>query len=413
MRRIVATALGLSIVAAFAVTSGTADTSAAAFDIVRVGSGGFGEPGINIGDDGAIYVDAPTGAPTHSRMWRSNNGGYNYTAVNFNAPFNRFPGGGDSDIALRGTRVYFLDLWVGSNAITISEDGGQTWTTGTPFTSLPLSDRQWIALGPQDPLTGLDTVYVLYALIQDPRQVMLARSRTGGLTWDAHIPVPAFAGATGYTGQLVSDGKNTLAFVWEDARVLSSAVSTDGGDTWRTKAIASNVLNVIPGVAMDGQDIHAAWIDRSWRAHTATSRDLGMTWSVPQVVSAPDTTNIFAWVDTRGDKVAVAWYGADVPSQDPNTVPADTVWSVRYTESLDNGGTFDTSISVEPAKTGIICTRGLGCDGLGTVGRELADFLSVAIAADGRSIIVFGGQVPGGIRSAVQRPSSDVPPPPA
>ncbi|HEX9712495.1 MAG TPA: sialidase family protein [Actinomycetota bacterium] len=405
MRRMIALVAGLLTITALALTPSRADVPTFA-PWVQVGTG-ISEPGVHVGPDGTIFVDGPSGLGVHSKLWRSTDGGNSYDEIVFSRGLSRLPGGGDSDVAIRttpnGQRVYYLDLWAGSNSISVSEDNGETWVIGTPFTSLPLSDRQWIALGPVDPLTGLDTVYVLYALIQEPRQVMIARSTTGGLTWEGHFPAPALLDARGFTGQLVSDEQGFLAFVWEDGGTLWSGYSTDGGETWgQSQPIATQVYGLISGVALDGDDMHAVWLSRlDWSVQYARSADRGATWDAPQTLSAGGS-NVFPWVDARDGKVAVTWTAGDAHTGNPDDAAGDVAWVARYVESLDGGTTWSASVDVGPAKTGKICVSGLSCDLDGSGGRELGDFQSVAIMPDGRSVIGFGGRIAFGAKTAVQ-----------
>src|SRR4051795_12331307 len=44
----------------------------------------------------------------------------------------------------------------------ITDDGGKTWTETTGSTELADQDRQWFAVGPDDPSTKQPTVYLLY-----------------------------------------------------------------------------------------------------------------------------------------------------------------------------------------------------------------------------------------------------------
>lgn len=406
MRRTVSLAVTLIAAAAVALAPGSGASAPSFHDWVRAGSG-ITEPGIHIAPDGTIFVDGPSGVPVHSKLFRSTDDGQTFSEVAFGTGFNRLPGGGDSDVEIRttpsGQRIYFLDLWAGSNSITISEDNGATWTTGTPFTTLPLSDRQWIALGRVNELTGMDTVYALYALIQTPNQVMIARSRTGGLTWETHVPAPAALNAYGFTGPLVSDGDRFIAFVWEDGGWLRAAYSEDEGETWgQSEVIARGVGGLIPVVALDGDDMYATWVHRDdWSIKVARSTDRGRSWSEPVTVSGGGS-NVFPWIDARDGKVAVAWYAADTHTGRPDAAPAETVWVARYLESIDRGETWSTTVDVGPGKTGIICISGLSCS-LDGGGRELGDFMSVAIGYDGKSVVGFGGRVGSGVKVAVQR----------
>ena len=142
MRRTIAAVAAIVTVAAIALAPSSNASTPSFKDWVRVGSG-ITEPGVHIAPDGTIFVDGPAGAPTnHSKLFRSTDGGATFQETSWGTGFNRFPGGGDSDVAFRvtpnGQRVYFLDLWAGSNSISISEDNGTTWTKGNPFTTLPL-----------------------------------------------------------------------------------------------------------------------------------------------------------------------------------------------------------------------------------------------------------------------------------
>lgn len=405
MRRTIAAALAATLVSVLAATTSRAATPAFGTPVRVPGGNQITEPGVNVSSNGTIYVDGPAGTPGRSRLWRSTDGGASFNSLSFGTTA-RLPGGGDSDVATRGNRVYFLDLWAGSNSLNVSEDGGSTWTFGSPYSTLPLSDRQWITLGDPDPTTGMDTVYILYALIQSPRQVMIARSRTGGITWEYNAPVPALNSASGFTGQIVSDGHKFLAFAWEDGGVLRVATSADEGETWTVSDdIADDVWATIQGVTLDGNDIYVTWTQRGDNTtRVAISRDKGLTFGDDIIVSNAGTTNAFPWIDARDGKVAVAWYGADAVASRPDNVPLTTLWNLRYVESTDGGETFTAPVSIDVAKTGIICTQGLGCDPTlgGPDGRELGDFLTVTINNEGRSLIVYGGSTGKGVRLVKQ-----------
>jgi hypothetical protein len=353
-------------------------------------SGAVTEPGVDVSPTGRTFVNGPAGLGGHSKVWTSDAVAGPYVQQSFANPYSKYPGGGDGDIAVSPFavgphRVYFLDLWAGSNTIVRSDDDGTTWNAGSPVTTLPLSDRQWIAVGPRDN-AGNDTVYVLYALIQPPKQEMIARSDDSGATFTFHNPVAGVPGPAGFTGPLVADDTGFLAFDAEDSNVLSSYASPDKGATWTTTRIADNVFGgIIPGFARDGDTLWATWIDKTTRAvKVASSSDRGATWGAPVVVSTGGT-NIFSFVDAKAGKVAVTWYGTSATG-DPNTMPATTPWELFYSESV-GGGSFTTTAvsSAGIVKRGIICTNGLTC----TAGRELGDFLEVAIDNAGKSIISY------------------------
>jgi len=372
---------------------------------VRMPGGSVSEPGIDVGPDGTIFVNGIQGLPSHSKAWRSTDGASTFQQLAFGSPYSRYPGGGDSDVVVGdGGRVYFLDLSAVSNSLARSEDNGSTWVDGTPFTTLPLSDRQWIALGERDPSTGKDTVYVNYHFIQPPQNIMFARSRDGGTTWDWHT-VPSGTGGA-LPGQLVSDG-DFVAYNYATASgVMYLVRSFDAGTTWTSHrvSITSDVAGSLSAVAMDGNAMYIAWINRlDWSVRVSRSLDRGETWELfPLEVSTDGSSSMFPWIAARDGKVAVTWYGADDWAGDPNAAPGIASWRIKYAETFDYDLGFTAPVNATSiAKRGRICTEGLNC----TSGRELGDFHQVAIDLQGKSLIAYvdiqcdtgvGGQECGG-----------------
>jgi len=123
----------------------------------------------------------------------------------------------------------------------------------------------------------------------------------------------------------------------------------------------------------------------------AKSGDRGNSFGGDKRLTPPGSTNLFPWVDARNGKVAVAWYGADVVASKPDNVPADTKWYTRYSESIDAGASYSAPVDVAFARSDFICTAGINCDStLGGPGhRELGDFLSVALDADGKALVTY------------------------
>lgn len=364
------------------------------------------EPGVDIGADGTIFVNATTGLGTHSVLNRSTNGGASFQQVAFPNPWGRLPGGGDTDTAVApGGRVYFLDLWGGSNSLTYSPDNGTTWTRGTPFTTLPLTDRQWIAVGPRDPQTDLDTIYVVYQLIQPPSSVWLARSSDGGVVWDHHVQISS---GDAFPGNIVTDG-DFVAVQWylQGTRGVHVSTSNNRGNTFTSKLVSINADGSLwsqAGLAMDGQNLYSASMDRSTLdVEVSRSTDRGISWENPQVVSNVAHGKQFPWIAARDGKVAVAWYGSDNYVGHSNNAPATAEWVIKYAESTDSGATYGPEVSATPpgdlVKRGFICTSGLGCDG----GRELGDFLQIAIDGQGRSIISYVDAASGGRTKIVKQ----------
>lgn len=386
------TGAGLLAIAlpAMVLSAGTASSPSFGTPMRVPGARGF-EQGINVLPDGTLFVDEPAGLGSHSNAWRLDPGEPDFKKLVFPAPYSRLPGGGDSDVALNDDgRVYFLDLWVGSNSIARSENRGETWSFGSPFTTVPLTDRQWIAVGEHDQQTGQDTVYVVYQQFQPPNWVMFSRSRDGGMLWDYHRPAPfATGGVSGSTGKLVADGRY-VAFSYDTSQGrMHVATSADAGETWDAKPVTlfNEADGNITGTALADQRLYTAWIRRDPPAiRFARSLDRGDSWYPATTLADVPGTAVFSWVAARDEKVAVVWYETATRAQRPDDVGADAEWRVMYTESTDEGATWTSPVSVaNVVKSGFICTQGLNCSS----GREVGDFLTVTIDPSGRSIVAY------------------------
>lgn len=354
---------------------------------------GVSEPGIDIGPaeagapGGAVWVNGPPGLGGASSLWVSRDGGVSYE----NAPWGPqrvMPGGGDSDVAIGPSgRVYWLDLWLGSNTFARSDDGGQSWSFASPLSTLAASDRQWMAVGGPGSQPGTDTLYIVYALVEPPQWVMVARSDDSGLTWTSH-QTPLRGNAFNFTGQIVADATGFVGFVYHEDNVIRFARSTNKGASWTTRMISGPAYNTMPAVAQVGDTLHATWIGSSFEVMESHSSNKGQNWSTPRLVSAGGT-NMFSWIDARGSKAAIAWYGTDGGLQDPNVNSGP--WYLKYAESLDAGLTYSFPVKAvsAPIKTSPVCTFGLGCGTGGAGNRQLGDFLQLAVDLQGRSIVAY------------------------
>lgn len=405
------------------------DTSAASAGWVKLNGGqklpgaGGSEPGMAFLADGTLYVHATLGIPLHNPAWRLDPGATKFKLLSFTAPYNRLPGGGDADIAARGDDLFFMDLWAGSNSVTYSPDRGETWTQGTPLSTIPLSDRQWIAMGKEttNVLTGeaQNTVYALYQHIGAPPGLQLARSRDNGLTWDFHTGVETALGiGVSPPGHLISDGAAHLAIAGYTQGKQIVLQSFDEGVTWTHAAVTKHYSNVEDSIGpqmtavglnpSNTQELATAYVVKSgvpgnpagkFELFVSNTRSSGKRedsdsnadnggWEYRRV-SLPGYTTYFPWIDYRGDKIATAWYQASKPGNfDPNTPPANNAWEVWYAESLDDGATWSAPERVDiagQAKKGAICTKGLDCN----ADRELGDFLEILISPSGKSTISY------------------------
>lgn len=404
-------AAGSALVVLVATLAGSPVSATAHFTVIAAGGGNGYEPGVDRLANGTLFVNSPQGGGSaQSGLWRKAPGDAAFSKVTFPAPYNRYPGGFDNDVAIKGNRIYMLDLWVGSNAVIRSDDGGLTWTAGTPLSTVP-SDREWIEVGKTD-VNGEDTVFALSALIAPPSTAFLAISRDSGDTWTEHTPVPLPTPKAGFSGQLLADDTGFVGFPYIEGGRMKFAGSPDEGKTWTVRNVSyfsDSFGGHIQGAAMVGNTIHVVYtssVGYGVRVKYARSTDKGLTWFGNDVVPefnggalpidlGSAGSSMFPWVAASGSKVAATWYQAYTSTSgpllstptDPNVVSAGAKWRLMYTESLDSGNTWTVPVPVEAAaaQSGPICTNGIACTG----GRQLGDFQQVLIDGNGKSVIIY------------------------
>src|SRR4051794_31516466 len=89
----------------------------------------------------------------------------------------------------------------------ITDDGGKTWTETTGSTELADQDRQWFAVGPDDPTTKQPTVYLLYHNLGSgfaQHNMWVAKSTDGGATFGEPVPT-ALPGSDAYNDLQCAD----------------------------------------------------------------------------------------------------------------------------------------------------------------------------------------------------------------
>ncbi len=351
----------------------------------------LGEPGIDVANDGTIYVNAPTGLLSNlpgspSAVFRSTDGGASWTKTPDGARAN-LPGGGDSDISLDpdNGKIYMTDLWLGSATVSTSSDRGQTWTAN-PFEGTPVQDRQWIST----PGNGI----AYHLTHQIPAGLVVSKSVDGGLTFPVRTVAATPVDATGCIcppGTLISEaGGGTLGandrvgFVYATSTGgINFARSTNGALTFSQSTVSpasdADTTPAFPVVAnAGGNHLVAVWLENvgnSSRIRFADSTDWGGSWSAPRTLVSGGAS-VYPWVDARGSHVAVSLYHTSAAGT-ADSVPESAQWYETYIESTDGGATFSAPQTVDPTpvKSGPICTEGTGCSG----DRELLDFQSVAL----------------------------------
>lgn len=382
-------ALGLAI-SLSAVAIGAGAASAATFTTTVVSGDDAGEPGIAVGTDNALYIDAPSGLLSNlpgspSFIYKSTDQGASWTKLGAGLRAN-FPGGGDVNISIApdtGT-IYGTDLWLGSATVFSSSDGGASWLAN-PLQGVVVQDRQWVAAA------AGGSVY--HATHQIPTGLIVSKS-TNGLVYPYHTVAATPLDQTGCIcppGNLIAEGGGGLLGTNDKVGLIYStssggvkfARSANGALTFTnvevSPASSADTGQAFPVVAnAGGGNLDAVWLEvngNTSSVHFARSTDWGATWTDRKTLVSAGAS-VYPWVASEGSKVAISLYHSDTTGA-PSSVPGSAQWFEQYMESTDGGATFSVPQTVDPTvvKSGPICTEGINCSG----GRELLDFQSLAL----------------------------------
>lgn len=364
------------------------------------------EPGIDVDQQGRLYVNAPPGIGSTlpfspSIVWRSDDGGAHWAEKP--AGLRGFmPGGGDSDISVApdGT-LSWTDLWLGSSTVGKSTDQAETWTA-QPVQGTFVQDRQWVAG------TGGGVVY--HVTHQVPTGITVARSVDGGVTYPVQVVAATPLDQTGCVcppGTLIAEAGTPLvpgvaASSVSDKVGVAYATSTGGVKFARSTNSGLTFTNVtvrpagtastgdaFPIVANGGGGkLAMVWMETTPSSSVvgyASSTDWGATWSAPKTIVSSGTP-LYPWVDVHGSKVAVSLYHTTATGS-PDTVPESAQWFESFLESSDLGVTWSGLQTADPTrvKTGPICVSGINCSD----DRELGDFQSVVLDGQDKANLTY------------------------
>ncbi len=223
----------VAILPTFAAPSGSAVLS---FATVRLdGAAGGTEPRIAVAADGTAY--AVTNASGGAATVYSSRDGSRWTqlgpiagqdAATIDVDIVALPGGRLVATELDTVGVNFRTSW--------SDDAGESWTASTGLATLADTDRQWIAVGPNDPVTKLPTVHLAWHNLFSglaAHGIFVQTSTDGGASFGAPVPVTvpgdqAFADlqcGDGYPSSLSvnpTTGQLYVAFVTRGSSVAPS-----------------------------------------------------------------------------------------------------------------------------------------------------------------------------------------------
>jgi hypothetical protein len=155
------------------------------------GSSGFAEPRDTVTPDGTRYVD--TNAKDGTEVVYRSDDGLSWKQVPGTPPGQTNPTTDVDIVSTRTGRLIASELdFTGINFITAySDDKGKTWTSSTGTTYAD-TDRQWLAVGPDDATTHQPTVYLLFHNLLSgllTHNMFVMTSTDGGATFGPPVPV--------------------------------------------------------------------------------------------------------------------------------------------------------------------------------------------------------------------------------
>lgn len=325
----------------------------------------------------------------------------------------------------RATGRTFVSQLQGAGSITaFTDDDGENWTLTTPPHALPSWDHQSTASGPYAGTAPVNSTYgrATYYCAQGALLAQCARSDDGGLTWGAPVPFNAadcnglhgrpVVGPNGFVYVPVKDcsgdgvGGGVIGFGPGPQQGLY--VSEDNGETWRRSITPIPAGESDPAVAVDAANRVYFFGTHEGQALISTSDDGGKTMAQPYDVAASHgLKNVQFASAVAGDagRAAVSFYGTPDPGDD-QSIDYTGEWHVYVATTVDGGQSWETVDITphDPVQRGMVCLSGVSC----TSGRNLLDFQSMTIDAEGRVLVGYAdGCITRACRKAVGKNNRD------
>ncbi len=234
--------------------------------------------------------------------------------------------------------IIWLDDKDGGHEIHFSRsiDGGSSWSTAKPCLSIVPESLY----NPKIAADSTGNIYVM-AWGDSERNVYFTRSTDGGETW---------TGPTNITGignslhpDIVADKAGNLYIIWDWRKSLTSynlnfGRSVDGGDTWSTSVIKSDI-GPPGGLSLavdDSGNINVVWADgpaysTDTEIYFSRSTDDGASWSVAVALSDTEASSSLPVIATDSvGNINVAWH---------HDYPIDST-KIFFARSHTNGATW-------------------------------------------------------------------------
>jgi hypothetical protein len=370
--------LGLAV----APSPAASDTAPTYATTVLAGSDGHTEPRVTVAPDGTRYLTTNEKSSGDEIVYRSADG-KRWTLVP--KPPGQTSATIDVDVvAMHTGRILTSELdFAGINFVThYSDDGGKTWTASTGQTFAD-TDRQWFAVGPDDPTTHKPTVYLLFhnllsGLLQ--HNMFVQTSHDGGETFGAPIPV-ATPGQQDYLDLQCGDsgGPSSISVNSKTGQVYvvfgtrSSPLGGCAAQPVEVNIVAANRVWVVTAPA-DKTETPGAWTPSLAVDNTASGKISGMQLAPGALddagnvyVAYPESVNPYP--DYNGAAIKVVHAPADLSS-----------WSKPFTVAPagGTGNVLPHIVAGEPGKLALSWFQGDSTKTWHAMAGQVLDALSAA-----------------------------------
>lgn len=160
-------------------------------------------------------------------------------------------------------------------------------------------------------------------------EIYYRRSIDGGITFDNGQGVDQdrriTLGLTVKTRMRINGDGSNISIAWSDERdgdwEIYWMTSKDNGYSWEDgiglpnegRKLSDNTYDdIYPSIAVNGTNIHIAWIGMSWpgpeyRLYYRNSTDKGATWNSPIILAGPSSGLTYPDIDVVGNNIYLVW----------------------------------------------------------------------------------------------------------
>jgi hypothetical protein len=323
---------------------------------------GLGEPSVEVDGAGTVYVTGVCCIGNAPPIYVSRDDGKTFNELATPTGVReKFGIEGDFAIDDQGT-VYFADIeFAASFQVTAWDKSGQ-YLRHMKWPARPIVDRDWIRA------EGNGKLYYVY---NTGATTEVYRSQDGGLTWD---PRSVFSAPYGLGNAVKGTKPGELWLLGGQSQGAFRADYTlDGGATWKQEATTAPRGGSFPTGAFDEAGhlyVASAQQDEVFVTH----RTADGKWDPPVKVSPPIGHHRMPWIAAGGaGKAAVAWYGTLEESDKAQ-------WYLFVAVTLDGHEVVPHwQVAIADPEPILV----------GTLGRQLLDFLQVEIGPDGAIHVAY------------------------